>query len=101
MDEELFIKYIYNDYTNLNIQLLDEYNMDLHIFYREHPILNNIIEEIPMDKIQIIIDQSALIVQSSKINKEYVFNVDNIKKFIKTSVDLILSNLLELGIKIL
>lgn len=43
MDEELFIKNIYNDYTNLNIQLLDEYNMDLHILYREHPLLNNII----------------------------------------------------------
>jgi len=29
--------YIYNDYTNLNTRLLDEYNMNLHIFYSEIP----------------------------------------------------------------
>ena len=39
---------IYNDYTNLNTVLLDEYNMDLNIFYNEPPQLDNIIQEIPM-----------------------------------------------------
>ena len=41
--------YIYNDYTNLNIKLLDEYDLDLKIFYNELPPLKNIIEEIQMD----------------------------------------------------
>lgn len=97
-DNDTYIKYIYNDYTNLNIQLLDEYNMDLHIFYREHPVLENIIEEIPMEKIQIIIDKSAVVIQNSKVKKEYVFNIENIKTFINTSVELIISKLEELGI---
>lgn len=100
VDKDMYIKYIYNDYSNLNIQLLDEYNMDLHIFYRDLPKIENIIEEIPMNKLQIIIDQSALVIQNSKVKKEYVFNIENIKIFIKTSVELILSKLEELGIKI-
>lgn len=99
-DNDMYIKYIYNDYSNLNIQLLDEYNMDLHIFYRELPTIENIIEEIPMKKLQIIIDQSALVIQNSKTKKEYVFNIENIKIFIKTSVELILSKLEELEIEI-
>ena len=32
--------YIYNDYTNLNIKLIDEYNLDLKIFYNKLPQLN-------------------------------------------------------------
>ncbi len=47
--------YFYNDYTNLNIKLIDEYNMDLSIFYETVPEFENIIKEIPMDKIDIII----------------------------------------------
>ena len=45
----------YNDYTNLNIKLIDKYNLDLKIFYNELPQLHNIIEEIPMDKINVIV----------------------------------------------
>ena len=96
-DEETLLKYIYNDYTNLNIQLLDEYNMDLHIFYREPSSFNNIIEEIPMDKIQLVIDKISIIIEESKINKKYIFNINNIKTFINTSVELIISNLKEIN----
>ena len=90
--------YIYNDYTNLNIQLIDEYNLDLSIFYEGIPKLNNIIEEIPMDKINVIVDKAGVIVENTKVHKELVFNIFNIKKFIETSVGLILLNLDELGI---
>lgn len=48
------IIYLY-DYTNLNIKLIDKYNLDLKIFYNELPQLHNIIEEIPMDKINVIV----------------------------------------------
>ena len=33
LDGEKACYYIYNDYTNLNIKLIDEYNLDLDIFY--------------------------------------------------------------------
>lgn len=92
-------QYIYNDYTNLNIRLIDEYELDLKIFYSEVPEFKNIIEEIPMDKINLIVDKAGEIVENTKVRKDFVFNIDNIKKFIETSTELTLSKLKEIGIK--
>ena len=90
--------YIYNDYTNLNIRLLDEYNLDLKIFYNELPKIDNIIEEIPIDKMNLLLDKIVLIIENTKENKKFLFNIDNIKTFIQTSVELILAELQELNI---
>ena len=88
--------YIYNDYTNMNIKLLDEYNMDVSIFYEEIPYLENIIDEIPMDKIKTIVDKTSIIIENTKEHKDFVFNIENIKKFIERSTELILAQLKEL-----
>lgn len=90
--------YFYNDYTNLNIKLIDEYNLDLSIFYEETPKFNNIIKEIPMDKINVIIDQAGIIIENTKENKSYIFDMKIVNKFINTSVEFILSNLKDIGI---
>ena len=90
--------YIYNDYTNMNMKLLDEYNMDLSIFYEEIPYLENIIDEIPMNEIKTIVDKTSIIIKNSKEHKDFVFNIDNIKKFIERSTELILAQLKELNI---
>ena len=74
----MFTLYIYNDYTNLNIKLIDEYNLDLKIFYNEIPKLENIIQEIPMEKIGLIVDKAGEIVENTKEHKDFVFNLDNI-----------------------
>ena len=97
--EYMFRKYIYNDYTNLNKELIDEYKLDLSVFYKRMPKLNKTIEEIPMDKIKLIIDKSAEIIEKSKVNKDLIFDIKNIKKFIETSTELTIANLKELGIK--
>lgn len=96
-DEDLLSFYIYNDYTDLNIKLLDEYNMDLKIFYNDLPYLNNIIEEIPMTKLQIIVNQMGTIIKNSGEKKNYVFNIKNVETFIKTSTELILSKINEIN----
>ncbi len=90
--------YIYNDYTNLNIKLLDSYNLKLDIFNNSTPVFVNIIDEIPMEKIDIIINQVLLIIENSKTNKDLVFNFENIENFIKMTVELILSKLKEINI---
>ena len=90
--------YIYNDYTNMNMKLLDEYNMDLSIFYEEIPYLENIIDEIPMNEIKTIVDKTSIIIKNSKEQKDFVFNIENIKKFIERSTELILARLKELNI---
>ena len=92
-DDETFLKYIYNDYTNLNIKLIDEYNLNLKIFYNDVPSIENIIEEIPMEKLNIIINKAGEIIKNSKENKAYLFNISNIKIFISTTVDLIIAAL--------
>ena len=90
-NDNIFTLYIYNDYTNLNSKLLDEYNMDLKIFYNELPEIDNIIEEIPMDKLNLLINETSFILENARREKEYLFDIEDIKKFISTSSELILA----------
>lgn len=87
----LYENLIYNDYTNLNIQLLDEYNLDLSLFYNEAAIPKVEMTEIPIDKLQVLINYTGIIIENTKKNKDYIFNLEQIKVFIKTSVLIILS----------
>jgi len=91
---EIYTKLIYNDYTNLNIKLIDEYNLDLSLFYEEVTIPDIYMEEIPVDRLSIIVDQTGIIIQNTKENKAYTFELNNIKPFIELS-----SNLIYLKIK--
>lgn len=90
-DEDTLINYVYNDYTDLNIKLIDKYNLDLKIFYNELPEFNYIIEEIPMNNIKLVVDKMGIIIENSKESKIYMFDLKNIEKFIDICVDLILS----------
>lgn len=87
--KELYKKLIYNDYTNLNIKLIDEYGLDLSLFYEEARIPNINMDEIPIDKLSLIIEQTGLIIQNTKEQKAYIFELDNIKAFIDTTSNLI------------
>ena len=87
----------YNDYTNLNIKLIDEYNLDFKKFYNELLQLDNIIEEIPMDKINMIVEQTAVIIEISRKYKDFIFNIDNVKKIIELSINLILSKIIKIS----
>ncbi len=91
-------KLIYNDYTNLNILLIEEYNLDLSLFYEEIEIPKVKFTEIPLDKLQIIVDQMGIIIENSKKEKTYSFNIDNVKQFINTCTDLI-SNDIKMRLK--
>lgn len=91
-------KLIYNDYTNLNILLIEEYNLDLSLFYEEIEIPKVKFTEIPLDKLQIIVDQMGVIIENSKKEKTYSFNIDNVKQFINTCTDLI-SNDIKMRLK--
>ena len=90
--------YIYNDYTNLNERLINEYSLDLSIFSQKVPDLEDIIDEIQMDKINVIVNKVSVIIANSKEHKDFVFNIDNIKTFINTCIELIIAQLEELHI---
>ena len=82
LDTEEIDNLIYNDYTNLNVQLIDEYNLDLSLFYEDFVIPNSKIKEIPIDKLNILIDKMSIIIENSKEEKAYLFDISNIKEFI-------------------
>lgn len=88
-DEEKIKDIIYNDYSNLNILLIEEYNLDLSLFYEKFDIPNIDFNEISLDQLNIIVDKMGVIIENSEKNKTYSFNLDNIKQFIKTSKEII------------
>ena len=75
-------KLIYQDYTNLNVKLLDEYKIDLSLFYEDFQIPNTKLDEIPIDKLNILIDKMGLIIENSKEEKAYTFDTFLILQFI-------------------
>lgn len=93
IDKKMYVEYIYNDYTNINIKLIDKYNLVLDVFYEELPIIDYIIEEIPMDKLSVVVDNAGRIIANSKSSKPYFFDIDNVEKFISLAVELILSDI--------
>lgn len=82
-------KLIYNDYTNLNISLIEEYNLDLSLFYEDINIPNIKFDEVPLDKLQIIVDKMGTIIENSKNGYTYSFNIDNVKQFIELCTKII------------
>lgn len=97
LSDEESLKLIYNDYTTLNRILLDEYELDLSIFYEELPKIKSIIKEIPMRKLQIIIDKAGIIIKNSTCSKPYIFDKEIINNFIEFSTNYILTKLDELN----
>ena len=91
--EKKFKYYVYNDYSNLNNQLIDRYNFPMKIFYEEIPYIPNIISEIPIDRLNLIVDKTGILIEESKKGKKYLFKIDDIITFIESSKKTILKEL--------
>lgn len=87
--EEEITTIIYNDYSNLNILLIEEYNLALSLFYADINIPNIKFDEVPLDKLQIIVDKMGTIIENSKNGYTYSFNIDNVKQFIELCTKII------------
>ena len=88
-DKDKFIKYLYNDYTNLNIRLLDEYDMDLSLFSNPICLPQVKMDEIPVERLPELLDASSVIIENSKEKTEYLFDIVAIKEFINFSVSIL------------
>ena len=91
---------IYNDYTNLNIDLIDYYKLDLSLFYEDFILPDSNIDEIPLDKLDILLEKMATIIMNSKTKKEYVFDMNKIINFIEYASDKIINKIYEYNIKV-
>ena len=91
------VLYIYNDYTNLNIELIKKYDIDVEFLYNYNLNgLPNIIEEISYDKLDILFNQVSKIIEISKLDKQFVFNLENVENFIELCTSLILSEIINM-----
>lgn len=81
-----FVQLIYSDYTNLNRDIIDEYNLDLSLFYEDFKKPNTPLTEIPIEKLDILINKMGIIIENSKKEKKYLFDVEIVKNFIKDAV---------------
>lgn len=90
---------IYNDYTNLNIKLIDKYNLGLDLFYSDYNLPQSKITEIPVDKLDILIDKMGLIISESKEEKTFMFDSKDIEIFIENSAKYIIKDIQMLDIE--
>lgn len=84
---------IYSDYTNLNIKIIEEYDLDLSLFYEEFREPKGTIKELPTDKLDILINKMGIIIENSKEEKTYSLDMTQIKNFINQTVDKIAKEL--------
>lgn len=91
--EEEMLQMIYSDYTNLNIQIIDQYHLDLSIFYEDFIIPKTTIKEIPVDKLDILINKMGLLIENSKEEKTYTLDIYSITNFIDKTANRILNEL--------
>ena len=69
-------------YTNINIQIIENHNMDLSLFYEEFQKPKTIIDEIPIDKLDILINKMGIIIENSKQEQTYSFDTYLVEDFI-------------------
>lgn len=96
--QDFITNVMYNDYSNLNIDLIERYDLDLKIFYEETNINETYIKGYPIDKIKILLDKMGNIILKSKEQTTYVIELTEIINFIDNSVEIILKDLKERNI---
>ena len=84
---------LYEDYTSLNQVLINEYELELSLFYEELIVPNCIIDEVPMNKLNLIVDKIGTIIYNSKMDKQLLLNERKIVDFIGKCRDAVLEYL--------
>ena len=98
LTESALNRLIYDDYTNINIDLIDKYGLSLELFYEEFKYPTSKIIEIPMDELPIIVEKMGIIIENSKEEKTFVFDTYDIVKFIDQTVKYIIRDIQMLGL---
>ena len=84
---------IYNDYTSLNQDLIDKYMLDLYYFQNEMELPKSKIEEIPMDKLDRLIEKMGLLILNMNQQKLVMMDDTEILFFIETCANNIIDDL--------
>ena len=82
MEPEELVQMIYNDYTNLNIRVIEQQDLDLSLFYEEFKVPKTNITEIPVNKLDILINKMGILIENSKKEKTYTLDMFQINDYI-------------------
>ena len=84
---------IYSDYTNINIKIIEKYDLDLSLFYNDFIEPKTTIKEIPINELDILINKMGIIIENSKQEKTYTFDEYLIYDFIEDVKDRIIDEI--------
>ena len=73
---------IYSDYTNLNIRIIEEYDLDLSLFYEDFVIPKTTMQEIPVENLDILINKMGILIKNSQGQKTYTLDLTDVENFI-------------------
>ncbi|MBR2679050.1 MAG: zinc dependent phospholipase C family protein [Bacilli bacterium] len=85
--KEEYLNLIYADYTNLNIDLITKYDIDLSLFYEDFVKPKTSIVEIPVDKLDILINKMSIIIANSKQEKTYLIDIYDVVNYIEKTAN--------------
>lgn len=88
----------YGDYTNMNIKLIDKYHLDLTLFYEEFEVPKTCIKDIPIKKLNILIDNMGVIIANSHNRRNKIFDYTKVVSFINEMAEETISFLKENGL---
>ena len=93
LDEEEMKSIIYSDYTNINIKIIEKYDLDLSLFYNDFIEPKTTIKEIPINELDILINKMGIIIENSKQEKAYTFDEYLVYDFIEDVKDRIIDEI--------
>lgn len=91
---------IYRDYTRLNMKLIDEYELNLYFMCNNIILPSSKIEEIPIDKLQLVIDKMSIIIKELDDSKTVMFDMDDINEFVLECSKMVIRDLKYYGIEV-
>ena len=91
---------IYRDYTRLNMKLIDEYELNLYFMCNNIILPSSKIEEIPIDKLQLVIDKMSIIIKELDDSKTVMFDIDDINEFVLECSKMVIKDLKRYGIEV-
>lgn len=93
VDEDEMKSIIYSDYTNINIKIIEKYDLDLSLFYNDFIEPKTTLKEIPTNELDIIINKMGIIIENSKQEKTYSFDEYLVYDFIENVKDRIIDEI--------
>lgn len=97
-DEDEYSKIIYNDYTNMNIEVVDYYGMDFSLFYEKFECPENHIKEVDEKYFDDVIKKFGELSSAEAKDDAYVMDIERIVHFIEYATVYCLDEIRKLSI---